>query len=284
MIFTVSPVSAAPDHIVFTIGKSSYQVDGMSINMDAIPFIKYDRIFVPVRYLAAALGIMEDNINWNASAQSVTLGKNNVNVVFSVGTNIISIDDQISKMDVTPVLKNDRVYLPARYVAQAFGYIVSWNEPVQSVLIEPSGKTSGNLSSTRPVIYGSPAFINKINETLDLLSLKSPSSWEIVAANLAAIREYDRSGADVTNRVFNVGPATASSDNYWLASTIVHDSYHVQQFLEGRVYSGEAAEAEACQKQLQALKDMNAPDYLIEHLKASMATRYWEVQYNERNW
>lgn len=38
-------------------------------------------------------------------------------------------------MDVAPLIKNGRTYLPARYVAEAFGYTVHWNPSDQTVAI-----------------------------------------------------------------------------------------------------------------------------------------------------
>jgi len=36
----------------FTVGQSKYVVDGLSRPMDGAPFLKLNRVFVPVRYLA----------------------------------------------------------------------------------------------------------------------------------------------------------------------------------------------------------------------------------------
>ncbi len=38
-------------------------------------------------------------------------------------------------MDVTPIIRDGRTYLPARYVAECFGYQVTWNEAMQTLTI-----------------------------------------------------------------------------------------------------------------------------------------------------
>lgn len=59
------PALAAPAHkAVFVVGQESYTVDGQPKEMDAAPFIENGRTFVPVRYLAYALGVAEENIVW----------------------------------------------------------------------------------------------------------------------------------------------------------------------------------------------------------------------------
>jgi hypothetical protein len=39
------------------------------------------------------------------------------------------------QMDMAPVIMNGKTYLPARYVAEAFGFNVSWNEAAQTITV-----------------------------------------------------------------------------------------------------------------------------------------------------
>lgn len=135
-----------------------------------------------------------------------------------------------------------------------------------------------------PAVVGSDAFRSKVQQALALLQARAPASWEIVRANLRVIREAAASGAYVAEGRYDIGPATAASDPVWLASTIVHDAYHVQLYREGRPFMGAEAEAAALAKQREALVVLGAPSYMIAHLDNVMATRYWEVPYFQRNW
>ena len=45
-----------PQQILMTIGKNKYYVDNVKKTMDAPPFIKDDRTYVPLRFMAEALG------------------------------------------------------------------------------------------------------------------------------------------------------------------------------------------------------------------------------------
>lgn len=152
----------------------------------------------------------------------------------------------------------------------------------------PSGQTAvpqATVSpSTGPVIEGSATFQQRVNAALDLLRSRAPASWEIVRNNLKRIRESSASAALVWEGTFVVGPTTAASDPMWFASTIVHDSYHVQQYREGRTYVGEAAEREALAKQREALVQMGAPGYMISHVDSVASTRYWETSFSNRPW
>ncbi|OPX84595.1 MAG: Thermonuclease precursor [Pelotomaculum sp. PtaB.Bin104] len=140
-LFSLLPAIANDNHqAVFAIGQNTYVSDGRPVAMDAAPFIENGRTLVPVRYLALSLGIPEDKIIWNSSAQTVTLIKDDVNIVMDVGGNIIYINGQPKEIDTAPLIREGRTYLPARYVVEAFGYEVGWDGDRQAVLIGPPGQ------------------------------------------------------------------------------------------------------------------------------------------------
>lgn len=126
--------------VTFKLGKTSYEVNTGGQKQlqeaDIPPFLHNDRTFVPVRYLALALGIPEQGIKWSPESQTVTLVSNGVTVTLTVGENFMDINGQSLKMDVAPLLTPPgRTCLPARYVAGAFGYEVNWDGQEQTVII-----------------------------------------------------------------------------------------------------------------------------------------------------
>lgn len=103
---------------------------------DASPFLENGRTYVPVRYLALALGVPEADIGWSPAEQAVKLVNKGITVTLPVGKNTIYINGQPSPMDVSPLLlPPGRTFLPARFVAEAFGFRVQWLESEQAVLI-----------------------------------------------------------------------------------------------------------------------------------------------------
>ena len=132
---------AAPSHSAkFVIGKASYEADGVSKQMDAAAFIANNRTYVPVRYLALALGVAEKDIGWDGKTRTVTLTLGNVTLKLTVGSKTLYVNGQAKQMDVAPVIKNKRTYLPARWVAEAFGYEAHWDVGTKTVLIFPPGQ------------------------------------------------------------------------------------------------------------------------------------------------
>lgn len=132
--------SAALDHkTVFMIGRKDYVSDGQTRIMDVTPFIYNGRAYIPVRFLGNALGIPDPSITWDDSSKTVSLFTEVSGIRATVNSNVLSVNNSNITMDVTPLLKNARVFLPARWLAESVGYEVKWDEESGSVLIGPPG-------------------------------------------------------------------------------------------------------------------------------------------------
>jgi sugar lactone lactonase YvrE len=118
--------------VVFIIGHDTYTVDSQSYAIDACPLISNGRALVPVRYLADSLGAQT---GWDPTSQSVTITKGNTTVELTIGSTTLKTNGTTSQMDVVPVIRNGRTYLPARFVAEAFGYSVAWDAGSQTVTV-----------------------------------------------------------------------------------------------------------------------------------------------------
>lgn len=126
---------------VFILDKKTFLTYDMDINnMDASPFIEADRVLIPVRYLAKAMGIRNKDINWDPATRRVTLKKDDITVSLMVGSKTMTVNTQPREIDAAPLVKDGRTYLPARYLAEAFGYEVGWDDVVKAVLVGPPGQ------------------------------------------------------------------------------------------------------------------------------------------------
>ncbi|MDI6717395.1 MAG: copper amine oxidase N-terminal domain-containing protein, partial [Actinomycetota bacterium] len=85
-------VSATAATSAFVIGSTSYTVNGVTKTMDAAPYIKDSRTFVPVRYVANALGVTDDNIIWDGVKKTVTLIKGDRVVQMTIGSKTMLIN------------------------------------------------------------------------------------------------------------------------------------------------------------------------------------------------
>lgn len=150
LAFTV-PMQANAQGIngtLFFVGSKEYVSGKYVYQMDVAPFVENGRTYVPVRYLADALGVVSTNIMWDAPTQTVSLTKEgHGNIYLTVGGTILRRNTKPSVvLDAAPVMRHNRVFLPARYVAEAFGETVSWEPETNGVLISKNGPTIPNYS------------------------------------------------------------------------------------------------------------------------------------------
>lgn len=131
----VTPADAAGT-TTFRIDSNIYTINGVSKVMDVAPYIKGDRTFMPIRYVAYALGLNDDDIVWDEAAQKVTLTKGDVVVEMVIGSTTITVNGEAQTMDVAPEIANSRTMLPARFVAEAFGANVGWDPATRTVIID----------------------------------------------------------------------------------------------------------------------------------------------------
>lgn len=142
--------------VVFAIGVNEYYVNNKTpgVKMDAKPFLKDGRTFVPIRFLSNALGVEDKNIYWEGDVQRVTLNAWNW-VEMSVDSPAIAVKTSETErpslkiIDVAPILNlaEGRTYLPARYIAEGLGYEVGWDEKTETVLCWPKGEAKPDVSA-----------------------------------------------------------------------------------------------------------------------------------------
>lgn len=125
------------------IGKQYFVRNAEKIATDTAPYVdKNGRTLVPLRFVAYALGLGEENVIWDQENQTVTIKANITfpkfytlpqktlkrTLVFKIGSPEFTVDGETKTMDTVPVLVNGRTMLPARFVAENLDYEVFWNE------------------------------------------------------------------------------------------------------------------------------------------------------------
>ncbi|AVX31118.1 Copper amine oxidase N-terminal domain-containing protein [Carboxydocella thermautotrophica] len=99
---------------------------------DQRPVFYKNRVMVPLRAFAEALSA---NVSWNQQDQSIKIQKDNTMIVFKINSNIMLINGIEKKMDISPYILNKRTMTPVRYICEAFGYQVSWDNNAKMVLV-----------------------------------------------------------------------------------------------------------------------------------------------------
>jgi len=133
------------DLIKFTIGQKGYRVGNLFFETDVAPFIVGERSFVPVRFLADSLGAETE---WDGRTRTVTITRRGTEISLRVGDRTMLVNGEPGRMDVSPVIRHDRVFLPARWVVEALGGNVHWDASERAVTMRPDRGTA--TAPTKP--------------------------------------------------------------------------------------------------------------------------------------
>ncbi|WP_123931101.1 copper amine oxidase N-terminal domain-containing protein [Thermodesulfitimonas autotrophica] len=132
-VVNAKAVSATKRDSSFVIGSTTYKVNGVEKTMDVAPYIKDGRTYMPVRFAALAAGVDESNIIWDGVKKTVTLIKGDRVVQMTIGSKTMLINGIAVTMDAAPEISSGRTMLPFRYVGQALGATVGWDEASKTV-------------------------------------------------------------------------------------------------------------------------------------------------------
>lgn len=158
-VISVSGAAAAALPVIFRIDQTEYEAGDQTFIMDVAPYLKEGRSYVPVRFLARSLGVRDEDINWDSVTQTVALKKGGTTIYLTVGSPVLkrqvgNVSPEEIRMDVSPEITNQRLCLPARYVAESFGFRVSWNPENKEVFV--GCETAASVSSVAGCIWIQP--------------------------------------------------------------------------------------------------------------------------------
>ncbi len=113
-------------------------VEGESLQLDKeVPIIVNSRTLVPLRKLLVGLGVPDntENIEWIGSKKQVKVSYNGVKIELSIDNENAYVNGKKQKLDSAPIIYRDRTYLPARFVGEALGYTINWDQYTPAVLV-----------------------------------------------------------------------------------------------------------------------------------------------------
>lgn len=97
-----------------------------------VPVIISSRTMVPIRAIVES---MDGDIAWNGVERKVTISARGNTLELWIGSNDIRVNGVIQRMDVAPVIQNDRTYLPIRFVTENLDAKVDWINSTREAVI-----------------------------------------------------------------------------------------------------------------------------------------------------
>ena len=165
---TVPPTGSSPDiELVFLLGQAFYNSNGAVITMDAVPYAYNNRVFLPIRALANGIGIADSGILWNSVDRTVTLTDGATTLSMVLDSPVLYVNGAAQNMDVSPANASNRVFLPARYIAEAYGLTTEW-EPVSGSVIIRGQKSSPTQTSVPDSVPGNVSDNQQTVGTIEL--------------------------------------------------------------------------------------------------------------------
>ncbi|KOY83552.1 copper amine oxidase N-terminal domain-containing protein [Lysinibacillus macroides] len=123
LLWTMTPVDAAAIQI---------KMDDVLVKSDIAPEVKNNRAMVPLRVISENLGAQ---VHWQDATITLTLDK--VTVQLKLNSRTIIKNGQAEQLDVQPYLKNNRAFVPIRFIAETFGSQVHYNNSLVHITNEP---------------------------------------------------------------------------------------------------------------------------------------------------
>lgn len=116
----------------FTVGSAEYTVGDQVATADAAPYIQDGRTMVPVKYVAYALGVDPQQVQWDQATKTVTIyGEKVVNI--TIGSKSIVVGGTPVPMDTAAVVKDGRTFVPIAFAARALGVPYKFDDATKTV-------------------------------------------------------------------------------------------------------------------------------------------------------
>ncbi len=112
--------------------QNQIKVDGVTITSDVKPEMKNKRVMVPLRVMSESLGA---SVEWSDS--EVILAKSETKVKLAINRSTAEKNGKKMLLDVKSYTKNNRIYVPLRFIAEAFGCNVNYSNFTVTVDTKP---------------------------------------------------------------------------------------------------------------------------------------------------
>lgn len=124
---TPAPPAGTGSHAV-----SSVLFNNQPLKFEVPPRIENGRTLVPLRTIFEAMGAY---VEWNESTRTVIARRGSTTVILPLGSTSPTVNGQTWQLEVPAKIVNDRTLAPLRFVGEAFGGKVAWNEQTRVVTI-----------------------------------------------------------------------------------------------------------------------------------------------------
>lgn len=163
------------------------------------------RVMLPFRLLLEQMGAKVDY-----EAPTVTASKDGTTITFLIGDNVIYIDKNGEKSqvvsDIAPIIKNDRTLIPVRFISNALGMQVGWDNDIGTVLVVDKDEyikdLKENASYIKELTNALKYTYNKTNTKLAFkISINSNGEEKNISANVDVNGRINGGDSSVSGKI-----------------------------------------------------------------------------------
>ena len=137
----IKEIPTASQYLTLQIGQGNLLLNGIhstiDSNPDVVPVVLNNRTLLPIRALIEILG---GTVEWDESSRTATIKYQERQVSLMIGQSTALVDGHPVIIDpsnpsVVPMILINRTFLPLRFIAEAIGFTVYWDERYQVVTL-----------------------------------------------------------------------------------------------------------------------------------------------------
>ena len=113
-------------------------LNGKELEFEVPPIIENNRTMVPLRAIFESMGA---KVEWNSSSYVVTASKEANQVILPLNSNTATVNGKVYYLEVPAKIVNNRTLAPLRFVGEAFGAEVTWDNDTRCINIKSSEAT-----------------------------------------------------------------------------------------------------------------------------------------------
>jgi exopolysaccharide biosynthesis protein len=129
-------------------------IQGQKKSFDSPPILKDGRVFLPIRYISEYFGAQ---VTWDDQTKTVAIKQGSKTISLQIGNSVAQIDGKEVSLDVPAFINGARTYVPLRFIGEALGRYVDWDQTERAVYIDTDA-----VSSTMQMSFGGKTFNVKV--------------------------------------------------------------------------------------------------------------------------
>jgi|GEM_PF-3501874 len=107
-------------------------INNEQIFFDQPPIIVNERTMVPIRAISEAF---DAEVTWDGDTRAIGITLDDVNIMLAIDNTTAMVNGKTLNLDQPPLIVNGRTLVPIRFVSEAFGAEVEWNDMMRAAFI-----------------------------------------------------------------------------------------------------------------------------------------------------